>query len=73
MTEIKPFIRCVDYWPGQIPERKLTAYKALIDEGQIVKHCIYYNRKTGSTTVEYDAIAPHRWILEQLAERAGEE
>ena len=69
MTEIKPFIKCVDFWHGQIPPDKLAVYKQLIEEGQIRKHHVIYNRRTGSTTVEYYAIAPHEWILQQMAER----
>ena len=70
MTEIKPFIKCVDFWPVQIQPKKLAAYKQLIDEGQILKHHAIYNRRSGSTSVEYYAIAPHEWILEQLNERS---
>jgi hypothetical protein len=69
MTEIKPFIKCVDYWPAQIPPEKLHIYKALLTEGQITKPKVLYNRMTGSTIVEYSAIAPHKWILEQMAKR----
>ena len=67
-TNIKPFIKCVDFWPGQIPPEKLAAYKQLIDEGQILKHHAIYNCRSGSTSIEYYAIAPHEWILEQLKE-----
>lgn len=70
MTEVKPFIKCVDYWPEQIPENKLAAYKQLIDEGQILKHHVIYERGTGRTAVEYYAIAPHEWILEELRRRS---
>jgi hypothetical protein len=70
MTQVKPFIKCVDFWPVQIPPEKLAAYKQLIDEGQIRKHHVIYNRTAGSTTVEYYAIAPHEWILKQLKERS---
>lgn len=69
MTEVKPFIKCVDFWPVQIPPEKLAAYKSLIDEGQIRKHYVVHNRRTGSTTVEYYAIVPHEWILEELRRR----
>jgi len=69
MTQVKPFIRCIDYWPAEIPPEKLAAYKALIAEGQIRKHHVIYNQKSGATTVEYYAIAPHEWILEELAKR----
>ena len=69
MTEVKPFIKCVDYWPVEIPEEKLAAYKALIEEGQIRNHHVIHNRRTGTTTVEYYAIAPHEWIREELKRR----
>ena len=69
MEQVKPFVKCVDYWPGQIPAEKLEIYKAMIAEGQIRKHQVLYNRSTGSTTVEYYAIAPHEWILEQMRKR----
>ena len=71
MTEVKPFIKCIDYWPNHIPDEKLAAYKQLIAEGQIRKHHVIYNRRTGSTTVEYYAIAPHEWILEEMKRRSG--
>ena len=61
---------CKDIWKRHIPPEKLAAYKQLIDEGQILRHHVIYNRRAGSTTVEYYAIAPHKWILEQLKERA---
>lgn len=70
MTEVKPFIKCVDYWPGQIPENKLAAYKQLIAEGQIRNHQVIYNRRTGSTTVEYYATAPQEWIHDELRKRS---
>jgi len=70
MTQVKPFIKCVDHWPGKIQPKKLAAYKALIDEGQIRKHHVLVNRATGTTTVEYYAIAPHEWILEELRKRS---
>lgn len=69
MTTVSPFIKCVDYWPEHIPPEKLAAYKQLIEEGQIRKHHVIYNRTAGSTTVEYYAIAPHEWILEELRRR----
>lgn len=71
MTEIKPFIKCVDYWPGEVPEAKLAAYQGMIDTGQIRKHHVIYNRRTGSTTVEYYAIMPHEWVREELRKRSG--
>lgn len=72
MTQIKPFIKCIDYWPGRIPDNKLKAYKQLISEGQIMKHHVIYERGTGRTVVEYYAIAPHEWIREELRRRCGE-
>ena len=72
MEQIKPFIKCVDYWPEQIPPEKLEAYRQLIEEQQIRKHHVIYNRTAGSTTVEYYAIAPHEWILNELRRRSSE-
>lgn len=66
MTEVKPFIPCVDYWPVKIPPPHLAAYKVMIDSGQILKPQVIYNRNTGSTTVEYQATVPHEWILEEM-------
>ncbi len=71
MEKIKPFVRCVDYWPDHIPPEKLEAYQRLIAEGQIQKHHVIYNRLTGSTTVEYYAIMPHEWIREELRKAVG--
>ena len=71
MTQVKPFIKCVDYWPEHISPEKLEAYKQLIEEGQIRKHHVIYDRKSGSTTVEYYAIAPHEWILDELRRRSA--
>ena len=53
MTEVKPFVKCVDFWPGQIPENRLKVYKEMISEGQIMKHHVIFNQQTGNTTVEY--------------------
>ena len=72
MTEVKPLIPCVDYWPGQIQDEKLEAYRQLIAEGQIRKHHAVCSRRTGATVVEYTAIAPHEWILEELKRRCNE-
>ena len=69
MDKVKPFIKCVDYWPEQIPPKKLEAYKQLTEEQQIRKHHVIYDRNTSSTTVEYYAIAPHEWILEEMKKR----
>jgi hypothetical protein len=71
MITVSPFIKCVDYWPGQIPPEKLAAYKQLIEEGQIRKHHVLYNCQTGSTTVEYYSTVPHEWILEELKGRCA--
>ena len=70
MTEVKPFIKCVDYWPESIPDNKLSAYKELITEGQIRKQHVIHNRITGATVVEYTSTVPHEWILEELAKRS---
>ena len=71
MTEVKPFIKCVDYWSQPIPPEKLKAYKQLIADGQIRKHHVIVNRMTGSTTVEYFATVPHEWILDLLRKLSG--
>ncbi len=70
MSDVKPFIKCVDFWPVKIPTNKLEAYKSMIDEGQIRNHHVIYNRSTGSTTVEYYANMPHEWVREELAKRS---
>ena len=69
MTQIKPFIKCIDFWPAQIPYEKLAAYKQLIAEGQIRKHHVIVNQRTGSTTVEYYSTIPHEWVREELKRR----
>ena len=69
MTQMKPFIKCVDCWSVAIPPEKLEAYKVLIEEGQIRKHHVIYDRRTGVTVVEYYSIAPHEWILEEMRRR----
>ena len=69
VTMTEPFIRCVDYWPEGIPENKLKAYKALIEEGQITKPQVIVNRQTHATSVEYLAIMPHEWVREELKKR----
>ena len=69
MTEVKPFIRCVDYWPGGIPKEKLAVYKDMIAEGQIRKHHVIVNMRTRAAAVEYYAIAPHEWIREEMRKR----
>ena len=70
MTKVKPFIKCVDFWPEHIPPEKLAIYKQMIEEGQILKHHAIHNRRSGSTSVEYYAIAPHEWILEEMRKRS---
>ena len=70
MTQIKPFIKCIDFWPVQIPPEKLAAYKQLIADGQIQKHHVIVNQCTGSTTVEYYSTIPHEWIREELKRRS---
>ena len=69
MMTVKPSIKCVDFWPVQIPDEKLAAYRQLIEEGQIRLHDVMANKQTGSVTVEYYATIPHEWILEELAKR----
>ena len=70
MEKVKPFLKCIDFWPVQIPPEKLNAYKQLIDEGQIREHHVIVNQRTGSTTVEYYSTIPHEWILEELKRRS---
>ena len=69
MTEVKPFIKCIDFWSEGIPDRKLQIYKDMIAEGQIRKHYVVVNQRTNATTVEYYAIAPHEWIRQEMAKR----
>ena len=69
MTEIKPFIKCIDFWPDGIPKQKLQIYKDMIAEGQIRKHNVIVNKRTHATTVEYYAIAPHEWIRQEMSKR----
>ena len=71
MERVRPFVKCIDYWPEKIPPEKLEAYQQMIQEGQIRKHHVIYNREAGSTTIEYYAIAPHEWILEEMRKRSG--
>ena len=63
---------CKDTWTRQIPDNKLAAYRALIDDGQIRKHTVIYDRTAGSTTIEYYAIAPQEWIHDELRRRSNE-
>lgn len=69
MTEVKPFLKCVDFWPDGIPDRKLAIYKQLIAEGQIMKHHVLVNKRTHATTVEYYSTIPHEWIRQEMAKR----
>ena len=69
MTSINPFIKCTDFWPGKIPPEKLAVYKEMVDEKQITKPHIVYNRISGATCVEYYSIAPHEWIREEMRRR----
>ena len=69
MKQVKPFIKCIDFWPDGIPTRKLQIYKDMIAEGQIRNHHVIVNQKTNATTVEYYAIAPHEWIRQEMARR----
>jgi hypothetical protein len=66
VTEVKPFIKCVDFWPDGIPERKLQIYKQFIQNGQIRKHHVLVNQRTHATTVEYYSTIPHEWIREEM-------
>ena len=70
MTEVKPFMPVVDYWPMRIPPDKLAAYKQLIEEGQIRKHHVTYDKTTGATIVEYYSNQPLEWIHEELKRRS---
>lgn len=72
MTEVKPFIKCVDFWPDGIPPDRLAIYKQFIEEGQILKHHVLVNRRTNATTVEYYSIAPKEWIRQEMARRLSE-
>jgi len=69
MTEVRPFIRCVDYWPGPVPPAKMEIYRQLVKEKQISRPRLLMNQETGSVTVEYEAIAPHEWIRQQIIGR----
>lgn len=71
MEKVKPFIKCIDYWPGHIPPEKLAAYKQMIEEGQIQKHHVIVNRNTGSTTVEYYSTIPAEWVREELKKKSN--
>lgn len=66
LEKVPPMIRCSDYWPKKIPQLKLMAYKWLLDEGQITKPEVTYNKTTGSTLVSYLANQPHEWVRERM-------
>lgn len=72
LEKVPPMIPCSDYWPVKIPPEKLVAYKRLLDEGQITRPKVTYNRGKGSTLVTYQANQPHEWVLERLKEIASE-
>lgn len=69
---IRPMMPCTDYWKEKIPQQKLLAYKVMIDEGQITKPDVKYNKSTGATLVSYLANQPHEWVLERLKKIAEE-
>lgn len=66
MTQIDPFVRCSDYWPGKIPPVMLAEYKKLLSEKQITKPHVIYNQQAGTTLVIYQANQPHEWIKERF-------
>ena len=66
MTKVDPFIRCSDYWPGRVPPRVLSEYKALLDEGQITKPKVLVNKSAGTALITYQANQPQEWIMERL-------
>ena len=69
MTQIKPFIKCVDFWPEGIPDRKLQIYKDMIADGQIRQHKVLVNQCTHAVTVEYYSTVPQEWIRQEMARR----
>lgn len=69
MTRVKPFIKCVDYWPIRIPSSCLDAYAEMIREGQIADQHVVYNHTTGTVVIEYMANQPHEWIRQELKKR----
>lgn len=71
MTKVKPFIKCIDYWPVRIPSECLDAYAEMIREGQIADQHVVYNHTTGTVVVEYMSNQPHEWVKQTLRERAG--
>ena len=71
VIRMKPFIKCIDYWPGEIPPEKLNVYRQLNAEEWIRIHRMIMNRESGGTVIEYYSIAPHEWTLEEMAKRAA--
>ena len=70
-STIKPFIKCVDFWPERLTKQQLAVYKKMMETGQIRTQHVVYNRSTGSTTVEYYSTVPHEWIRKEMKELAG--
>ena len=69
MKKVSPFIKCVDYWPIQIPSECLDAYAEMIREGQISDQKVVYSHSTGAVVVEYKSNQPHEWVKEELRNR----
>ena len=69
MKKISPFIKCVDYWPIQIPSECLDAYAEMIREGQITDQKVIYNHTTETVVIEYMSNQPHEWIRQELKKR----
>jgi hypothetical protein len=63
----QPEIHCVDYWPDGIPPHALSAYKTMIDAGQITRRTVTVNRARGSVMVDYLSTIPHEWIRQEMA------
>ena len=67
-----PTIVCCDLWPpGALTQAKLTAYKRLIDTGDVRIRRVIYHKPTGYTTVDYWSNLPHAWTLNRLRELAA--
>lgn len=64
-------MRYCDTWKRHIPPEKLKAYRSLIDSGEIQVQRVAYAREQKVTVVEYDAISPHEWVLEELKKRSN--
>lgn len=68
----EPTIVCCDLWPaGKLTEDKLSAYRRMIDLGNIRVRRVVYHKATGYTTVDYWSNLPHAWTLKRLRELAG--